>query len=85
MTDIDRDEPTDPAATAMITQEDILSYLVGAVQRIELQVTQEPPWASRLFEAVLNLVSRVEKLESEVSRIKIVCAYRHDGYPPAGK
>jgi hypothetical protein len=68
----DSEKPTDP--NVMITQEDILSYLVGAVQRIESQLASEepPPWAEKLF-------SKLHSLETEVQQMKGTCAARHQG------
>jgi hypothetical protein len=72
---MDSDKPTDPHI-GMITQEDLLAYLVGAMQRIEMQLASEapPPWANRLF---LELSKKISSLETEVSKIKSTCAARH--------
>ena len=77
---MEKDErDTDPAGP-MITHDDLLSYLVGAVQRIELQLGSEdpPPWAAKLISAINNLAQRTTILEEEVNKIKVVCAARHD-------
>jgi hypothetical protein len=70
---------TDPAGP-MITHDDLLSYLVGAVQRIELQLSSEdpPPWAEKLISSINNLAERTTILEEEVNKIKGVCSSRHD-------
>jgi|GEM_PF-3161468 len=47
----------------MMTHDDIMAYLVGAVQRIESQLISEqpPPWALKLVERI----ERLEKIERE--------------------
>jgi hypothetical protein len=65
------DRPTDPSGLTM-THDDILAYLVGSVQRIEVQLSlltdssnEEPPaWAKKLFE--------------EIQHIKTNCKNRHE-------
>jgi hypothetical protein len=73
---MEREDPTNPSIT--ISHDELLSYLVGACQRIEAQLATDPPWVAKLFDGILDLTCRVEKLEKEVSRIKTVCSYRHD-------
>jgi hypothetical protein len=72
---MDSDKPTDPNGMA-ITQEDVLSYLVGAMQRIESQLASDepPPWAKRLFG---ELAGRISVLEEEVQKIKVTCSAKH--------
>ena len=72
---MDSDKPTNPNGM-MITQEDILSYLVGAMQRIESQLASDepPPWAIRLFG---EMSVRINSLETEVQKIKTTCASKH--------
>ena len=47
---------TDPTGLEL-TPTDILSYLMGAVQRLECLAASEepPPWASKLFARITNL------------------------------
>lgn len=49
------DRDTDP--NLVLTQDDILSYLVGAMQRVESMLASEdpPPWARKLMERVDQL------------------------------
>lgn len=72
---MDSDKPTDPHVQ-MITQEDIMSYLVGAVQRIEAQLASEeaPPWAKKMLG---EFSDRLKALEEDVAKIKTTCAARH--------
>jgi len=73
---MDSDKPTDPNGMA-ITQEDVLSYLVGAMQRIESQLASDepPPWAKKL---IGDLATRVTVLEQEVKKIQTTCSSRHN-------
>lgn len=66
----DSEKPTDP--NIIITKEDLFSYIVGAVQRIEAQLASDeaPKWAMQLFE-------RLQNLETEVQNIKRNCSARH--------
>ena len=72
---MDSDKPTDPHGT-IISQEDILAYLVGAMQRIESQLASDepPPWAKKLLG---DLTQRISSLETEVQNIRSTCSSRH--------
>lgn len=72
---MESEKPTNPHGT-MISQDDLIAYLVGAMQRIESQLaSDEPPlWAKRL---IGELSHRIISLEGEVQKIKLTCAAKH--------
>jgi hypothetical protein len=55
MTESDR--PTDPHLK--LTHDDLMQYLVSAVQRIEMQMASDepPPWAKKLFQEMEHVKS----------------------------
>jgi hypothetical protein len=78
---VTKEHDTDPS-NLKPTIEDVISNLVGSLARIEAQLTAydyntTPMWAERIFDSLLNVVSRVEVLESKVRHIEAVCALRH--------
>ncbi|MCK9567567.1 hypothetical protein M0R72_01295 [Candidatus Pacearchaeota archaeon] len=78
----DSELPTNPNGP-MISQDDVLAYLVGAMQRIESQLAsnEPPPWAIKLYETSLKKIEALEKrtevLDVEIQKIKMACSARH--------
>jgi hypothetical protein len=75
-------EKTDPNLN--LTQEDLIGWLVGTVQgiqvtlnTIESKLEETPPWAIRLFDGMINAISRIEKLEAKVNQKEAFCKFHH--------
>jgi hypothetical protein len=67
------EEKTNPHL--VLNTDDVLCYLVGAVQRIEMQLaSDEPPqWAQRLFNEIKNIKSTcINHKKSNGSNGKII-------------
>lgn len=72
---MDSEKPTNPHGMS-ISHEDQMAYLIGSLQRIELQLASDepPPWAKRFL---TEISTKVQQLESEIKQIQNTCKTKH--------
>jgi hypothetical protein len=59
---MDSDKPTDPNLN--LTNNDVMAYMVGAIQRIESQLASDepPPWAKKLMLEIDSMKIHCKKM-----------------------